>query len=60
MNSNGFTQIVVKTKYGNDIRKKILGHNEDLTLSSLQVFIQRIYDIESSASIILKYRDSGK
>uniref|UniRef100_A0AAF5I1N4 Btz domain-containing protein n=1 Tax=Strongyloides stercoralis TaxID=6248 RepID=A0AAF5I1N4_STRER len=58
MNSNGFTQIVVKTKYGNDIRKKILGHNEDLTLSSLQVFIQRIYDIESSTSIILKYRDS--
>uniref|UniRef100_A0A0K0F970 Protein TFG (inferred by orthology to a human protein) n=1 Tax=Strongyloides venezuelensis TaxID=75913 RepID=A0A0K0F970_STRVS len=58
MSSNGFTQIVVKTKYGNDIRKRILGHNEDLTLSSLQVFIQRIYDIESNASIILKYRDS--
>uniref|UniRef100_A0A0N4Z2M2 PB1 domain-containing protein n=1 Tax=Parastrongyloides trichosuri TaxID=131310 RepID=A0A0N4Z2M2_PARTI len=58
MNSNGFTQIVVKTKYGNDIRKQILGHNEDLTLTSLQVFIQRIYKIESNASIILKYRDS--
>uniref|UniRef100_A0AC35TQ56 PB1 domain-containing protein n=1 Tax=Rhabditophanes sp. KR3021 TaxID=114890 RepID=A0AC35TQ56_9BILA len=58
MNSSGFSQLLVKTKLGRDVRKKFLTHNGDLSLSELQLFVQRIYDIDASTQFVLRYRDT--
>jgi hypothetical protein len=59
MVSNGDVQtIIVKAKYGADIRKTQLLHNKDLSYNDLLLMTQRLFDIQPSTSILLKYRDS--
>uniref|UniRef100_A0A915DCZ8 PB1 domain-containing protein n=1 Tax=Ditylenchus dipsaci TaxID=166011 RepID=A0A915DCZ8_9BILA len=57
-NSNGIESTVLKAKYGTDIRKSQLHHTQDLNFNDLVLMMQRVFQIKSSDSIGLKYRDS--
>lgn len=50
---------LIKARFGNDVRKVSLHHNEDISYDDLCIMMQRIFKIESSANITLKYRDDG-
>lgn len=52
--------VVLKIKYGNDIRKRQIHHLNDLSLNDLLLKVQNLYNINSSAPITLKYRDEGE
>lgn len=60
MVSNGTAvTTIVKAKFLNDIRKTVLRHNQDVSFNDLTFMIQRIFSINPSLPIQLKYRDSG-
>jgi hypothetical protein len=61
MVSNGcnIESTVLKAKYGSDIRKSQLHHTQDLNFNDLVLMMQRVFQIKSSSSIALKYRDGG-
>uniref|UniRef100_A0A0N5AT82 PB1 domain-containing protein n=1 Tax=Syphacia muris TaxID=451379 RepID=A0A0N5AT82_9BILA len=48
---------LIKARFGNDVRKVSVRHNEDLSYDDLCIMMQRIFKIEPSTNIILKYRD---
>lgn len=57
--SNGTIEsTVLKAKYGTDIRKSQLHHTQDLNFNDLVLMMQRVFQIKSSTSVSLKYRDS--
>ena len=51
---------LIKARFGNDVRKISLHHNDDLSYDDLCLTMQRIFKIKSSTNIMLKYRDEGK
>jgi hypothetical protein len=59
-NGNGVQMTIVKAKYGCDIRKLQLCHNNDLSLNDIISTMQRLFNIKDGSSIHLKYRDEGK
>uniref|UniRef100_F1KZJ4 Protein TFG n=1 Tax=Ascaris suum TaxID=6253 RepID=F1KZJ4_ASCSU len=48
---------MVKARYGNDIRKMTVHHNDDLSYNDLVLMMQRIFKIKSANNISLKYKD---
>ncbi|VDK18027.1 unnamed protein product, partial [Anisakis simplex] len=48
---------MVKARFGTDIRKMTLRHNDDLSYNDLVMMMQRIFKIKSADNIILKYKD---
>lgn len=58
--TNGVNYVVLKAKYGTDIRKSELHHVEDINFNDLVLMMQRFFQIKSSTNVLLKYRDSGK
>jgi len=51
-------QLIIKVQLGDDIRKMMI-HNEDLTLNELVLMIERIFagKISNSDELIIKYLD---
>ena len=58
-NGNGAQITVLKAKFGTDIRKIQLCHNNDLSLNDIIQMMQRLFKIKENSSIRLKYRDDG-
>jgi len=56
-NGTGTQMTVVKAKFGFDIRKMQLCHNNDLSLTDITSTMQRLFQIKDGNSIHLKYRD---
>lgn len=50
---------IVKARFGSDIRKVVVHHNDDLSYNDLVLMMQRIFKIKSSVNISLKYKDKG-
>ncbi|VDM41178.1 unnamed protein product [Toxocara canis] len=48
---------MVKARYGSDIRKMTVHHNDDLSYNDLVMMMQRIFKIKSANNISLKYKD---
>ncbi|MFH4981288.1 hypothetical protein AB6A40_007997 [Gnathostoma spinigerum] len=57
MNQNGVEATTLKARFGADVRRTMLHHNQDLSYNDLVLMMQRIFKIKSSTNIILKYRD---
>lgn len=61
VNANGsITSTILKARYGDDVRKSSLHHNNDLTFIDLLLNVQRIFGIQHDQTIVLKYKDQGK
>jgi len=56
--NNGIEATVLKSKYGDDIRKSQLRHQNDLNYDDLVLMMQRVYKLNSNVDVQLKYRDS--
>lgn len=50
---------ILKAKFGSDIRKSQLRHSQDLNFNDLVLMIHRIFQIHTSNTLKLKYRDNG-
>ena len=50
--------VVVKARLGGELRRIPL-HNEDLTYSDLVLMLQRVFGLNASDDISLKYTDEG-
>ena len=58
-NPTGTQAIIIKAKFGTDIRRVQLYHNNDLSLNDIVQMMQRLFKIKDNDSIHLKYRDDG-
>ncbi|CAI5438180.1 unnamed protein product [Caenorhabditis angaria] len=54
--NGNITSLTIKCRFGEDIRKWTVHHNNDLTLFDLLMAIQRIFDINAD-KFIVKYKD---
>lgn len=60
MVSNGkVVTTVLKARYGSDIRKMTIHHSDDMSYNDLVLMMQRIFKLQSSTNISLKYKDEG-
>ena len=50
---------VLKARYGSELRKNWIHHNNDVSLDDLISKMQRYFDIKELDGIRLKYRDEG-
>jgi D-hexose-6-phosphate mutarotase len=50
---------VLKARYGSELRKNWIYHNNDVSMNDLVAKMQRYFNIEDAANIKLKYRDEG-
>ncbi|VDN04784.1 unnamed protein product [Thelazia callipaeda] len=58
MVSNGCVEATTfKVRYGSDVRKMPIHHSDDMSYNDLVLMMQRIFKIDSSANISLKYKD---
>ncbi|EFO20134.2 hypothetical protein LOAG_08357 [Loa loa] len=58
MVSNGkVVTTTLKARYGNDVRKMTIHHSDDMSYNDLVLMMQRIFKLQSSANISLKYKD---
>uniref|UniRef100_A0A8R1XS02 PB1 domain-containing protein n=1 Tax=Onchocerca volvulus TaxID=6282 RepID=A0A8R1XS02_ONCVO len=58
MVSNGkVVTTVLKARYGSDIRKMTIHHSDDMSYNDLVLMMQRIFKLQSSTNISLKYKD---
>ncbi|CAI2294605.1 unnamed protein product [Caenorhabditis sp. 36 PRJEB53466] len=56
--ANGaITGTILKARFGNDIRKSSLHHNNDLTFIDLLLNVQRIFGLHGDSNVVLKYKD---
>ncbi|CAJ0946393.1 unnamed protein product, partial [Mesorhabditis belari] len=54
----GVSMTVLKVKYGSDIRKTVIRHNNDLTMNDLILMVQRIFNVQPHDPLVLKYKDT--
>lgn len=58
MVSNGkVVTTTLKARYGNDVRKMTIHHSDDMSYNDLVLMMQRIFKLQSSVNISLKYKD---
>jgi len=52
---------VLKARYGTELRKNWIHHNNDMSLNDLVTKMQRYFDIAdiAASALKLKYRDEG-
>lgn len=61
MVSNGkVVTTTLKARYGSDMRKMTIHHSDDMSYNDLVLMMQRIFKLQSSANISLKYKDEGR
>ncbi|KAL3997598.1 PB1 domain family protein [Acanthocheilonema viteae] len=58
MVSNGkVVTTMLKARYGSDVRKMTIHHSDDMSYNDLVLMMQRIFKLQSSVNISLKYKD---
>uniref|UniRef100_A0A915PTR2 PB1 domain-containing protein n=1 Tax=Setaria digitata TaxID=48799 RepID=A0A915PTR2_9BILA len=58
MVSNGkVITTTLKARYGTDVRKMTIHHSDDMSYNDLVLMMQRIFKLQSSTNISLKYKD---
>ncbi|VDN85271.1 unnamed protein product [Brugia pahangi] len=58
MVSNGkVVTTTLKARYGSDVRKMTIHHSDDMSYNDLVLMMQRIFKLQSSTNISLKYKD---
>ncbi|VDK86663.1 unnamed protein product [Litomosoides sigmodontis] len=58
MVSNGkVVTTTLKARYGSDVRKMTIHHSDDMSYNDLVLMMQRIFKLQSSVNISLKYKD---
>ncbi|CAG9529749.1 unnamed protein product [Cercopithifilaria johnstoni] len=58
MVSNGkVVTTTLKARYGGDVRKMTIHHSDDVSYNDLVLMMQRVFKLQSSVNISLKYKD---
>lgn len=57
---NEGSSLFIKVKYGSDIRKSPVNHNDISRFDNLENFARALFDIDNDVSTVLKYIDNGK
>uniref|UniRef100_A0A0R3S549 PB1 domain-containing protein n=1 Tax=Elaeophora elaphi TaxID=1147741 RepID=A0A0R3S549_9BILA len=58
MVSNGkVVTTTLKARYGSDMRKMTIHHSDDMSYNDLVLMMQRVFKLQGSANISLKYKD---